>query len=77
MQSAINYLKMSKKIFFNVVFVSDEEPNFPANELLTHNPDCFGWQSDKSNSSFPKEIVLRFHSPSKIYKIQVRHSNEI
>ncbi|XP_059220583.1 centrosomal protein of 104 kDa isoform X2 [Stomoxys calcitrans] len=62
---------MSKKIPFNVVFASDEDPNYPASELNTHGPTVHGWRSAPNSSITPHDIVLRFHKPAKIYRIQL------
>ncbi|KAL7034041.1 hypothetical protein ACKWTF_007830 [Chironomus riparius] len=65
---------MAKKIPFSCVFASDEDlPTYPASELNSHGPHIFGWRSkpDPSLDKSPKEIVLKFHYPAKIYKIQV------
>ncbi|XP_058985538.1 centrosomal protein of 104 kDa isoform X2 [Musca domestica] len=62
---------MSKKIPFNVVFASDEDPNYPASELNTHGPTVHGWRSAPNSTMSPHDIVLRFHKPAKIYRIQL------
>jgi hypothetical protein len=53
----------------------DEElPQYPASELNSHGPSMLGWRSkltDASADLTPKEIVLKFNYPAKIYKIQV------
>ncbi|KAM7354489.1 centrosomal protein of 104 kDa isoform 1-T1 [Cochliomyia hominivorax] len=62
---------MAKKIPFNVVFASDEDPNFPASELNTHGPTVHGWRSAIGSTITPHDIVLRFHKPAKICRIQL------
>ncbi|XP_036321654.1 centrosomal protein of 104 kDa isoform X2 [Rhagoletis pomonella] len=62
---------MAKKISFNVVFASDEDPAFPASELNTHGPTVHGWRSAPGSTITPHDIVLRFHKPAKIYRIQI------
>ncbi|XP_065358170.1 centrosomal protein of 104 kDa isoform X2 [Calliphora vicina] len=62
---------MAKKIPFNVVFASDEDPNFPASELNTHGPTVHGWRSAVGSTITPHDIVLRFHKPAKICRIQL------
>ncbi|XP_037819990.1 centrosomal protein of 104 kDa isoform X1 [Lucilia sericata] len=62
---------MAKKIPFNVVFASDEDPNFPASELNTHGPTVHGWRSAVGSTLTPHDIVLRFHKPAKICRIQL------
>ncbi|XP_053957990.1 centrosomal protein of 104 kDa [Anastrepha ludens] len=62
---------MAKKIPFNVVFASDEDPAFPASELNTHGPTVHGWRSAPHSSITPHDIVLRFHKPAKICRIQI------
>ncbi|CRK99639.1 CLUMA_CG012950, isoform A [Clunio marinus] len=65
---------MAKKIPFSCIFSSDEDlPQYPASELNSHGPSVFGWRSkqDPNNEKAPKEIVLKFQFPAKIYKIQV------
>ncbi|XP_055901824.1 centrosomal protein of 104 kDa isoform X2 [Eupeodes corollae] len=62
---------MAKKIPFNVVFASDEDPSFPASELNSHGPTVHGWRSSPGNNTSPHDIVLRFHRPAKICRIQI------
>lgn len=62
---------MAKKIPFNVVFASDEDPSFPASELNSHGPTVHGWRSSPGNNICPHDIVLRFHKPAKICRIQI------
>lgn len=62
------------KLFSLELSRSDEElPQYPASELNQHGPAQFGWRSkpDANCPAIPKEIVLKFHYPAKIYKIQV------
>ncbi|XP_012160566.1 centrosomal protein of 104 kDa isoform X2 [Ceratitis capitata] len=62
---------MAKKIPFSVVFASDEDPAFPASELNTHGPTVHGWRSAAGSTITPHDIVLRFHKPAKICRIQI------
>ncbi|XP_058124047.1 centrosomal protein of 104 kDa [Anopheles ziemanni] len=62
---------MARKIPFKVVFASDEDTDFPASELNSHNPTVHGWRSNADSSVSPKEIVLRFFNPARIVRIQV------
>ncbi|XP_068139975.1 centrosomal protein of 104 kDa isoform X1 [Drosophila tropicalis] len=62
---------MAKKISFNVVFASDEDNSFPASELNNHGPTVHGWRSSESSSLNTHDIILRFHQPAKIYRIQL------
>ncbi|XP_041448404.1 centrosomal protein of 104 kDa isoform X1 [Drosophila obscura] len=62
---------MAKKIPFNVVFASDEDPNFPASELNTHGPTVHGWRSTVDGNLTTHDIILRFQQPAKIYRIQL------
>ncbi|XP_017849207.1 centrosomal protein of 104 kDa isoform X2 [Drosophila busckii] len=62
---------MAKKISFNVVFASDEDASFPASELNNHGPTVHGWRSAVSSGLNTHDIVLRFHQPAKIYRIQL------
>ncbi|KRG03228.1 centrosomal protein of 104 kDa isoform X1 [Drosophila mojavensis] len=62
---------MAKKIPFNVVFASDEDPGFPASELNTHGPTVHGWRSAVDSGVSTHDIILRFHQPAKIYRIQL------
>ncbi|XP_067620255.1 centrosomal protein of 104 kDa isoform X2 [Eurosta solidaginis] len=62
---------MAKKIPFNVVFASDEDATFPASELNTHGPTVHGWRSAPGSTITPHDIVLRFHKPAKICRIQI------
>ncbi|XP_038111335.1 centrosomal protein of 104 kDa isoform X1 [Culex quinquefasciatus] len=62
---------MAKKIPFKVVFASDEDSDYPASELNSHSPTVHGWRSNSSSPVTPKEIVLRFFNPARIYRIQV------
>ncbi|XP_030376803.1 centrosomal protein of 104 kDa [Scaptodrosophila lebanonensis] len=62
---------MAKKIPFNVVFASDEDPNYPASELNTHGPTVHGWRSAADCSLKTHDIIMRFHQPAKIYRIQL------
>lgn len=50
---------------------ADEESEFPSSELNTHGPTVIGWRSHSDNTITPKEIVLRFHKPAVICRIQV------
>lgn len=52
----------------------DEDLLYPASELNSHShgPDVLGWRSKNSgDDKSPKEIVLKFHFPATIQKIQV------
>ncbi|XP_018794859.1 PREDICTED: centrosomal protein of 104 kDa isoform X1 [Bactrocera latifrons] len=49
----------------------DEDPAFPASELNTHGPTVHGWRSAPGNTITPHDIVLRFHRPAKICRIQI------
>ncbi|KAH8249202.1 hypothetical protein KR032_007184 [Drosophila birchii] len=62
---------MAKKIPFNVVFASDEDVSFPASELNTHGPTVHGWRSAPDSGLTTHDIILRFHQPAKIYRIQL------
>ncbi|XP_020810295.1 centrosomal protein of 104 kDa isoform X1 [Drosophila serrata] len=62
---------MAKKIPFNVVFASDEDVSFPASELNTHGPTVHGWRSATDSGLTTHDIILRFHQPAKIYRIQL------
>ncbi|XP_023163035.2 centrosomal protein of 104 kDa isoform X2 [Drosophila hydei] len=62
---------MAKKIPFNVVFASDEDAGFPASELNTHGPTVHGWRSAVDSGVSTHDIILRFHQPAKIYRIQL------
>jgi centrosomal protein CEP104 len=60
--------------FFGFFEILDEDsPQYVASELNSHGPSSLGWRSkpDEANERNPKEIVLKFHYPAKIYKIQV------
>ncbi|XP_073821254.1 centrosomal protein of 104 kDa [Musca autumnalis] len=48
-----------------------EDPNYPASELNTHGPTVHGWRSAPNSTITPHDIVLRFHKPAKIYRIQI------
>lgn len=50
---------------------ADEEPEFPSSELNSHGPTVVGWRSRLDSTISPKEIILRFHSPAVICRIQV------
>ncbi|XP_055372209.1 centrosomal protein of 104 kDa isoform X2 [Condylostylus longicornis] len=62
---------MARKISFNVVFASDEDPSFPSSELNSHGPSVHGWRSLPGSTITPHDIVLRFHKPAQICRIQV------
>ncbi|XP_034471627.1 centrosomal protein of 104 kDa [Drosophila innubila] len=62
---------MAKKIPFNVVFATDEDAAFPASELNTHGPTVHGWRSAAGSEVGTHDIILRFHQPAKIYRIQL------
>ncbi|XP_037958255.1 centrosomal protein of 104 kDa isoform X2 [Teleopsis dalmanni] len=62
---------MARKIPFNVVFASDEDPSFPASELNSHGPTVHGWRSASNSTINPHDIILRFHRPTKICRIQI------
>ncbi|CAD7086006.1 unnamed protein product [Hermetia illucens] len=62
---------MARKIPFNVVFASGEDPDFPASELNTHGPTVHGWRSPPESATTPFDIILRFQKPAKICRIQV------
>uniref|UniRef100_A0AAG5DUW0 TOG domain-containing protein n=1 Tax=Anopheles atroparvus TaxID=41427 RepID=A0AAG5DUW0_ANOAO len=62
---------MARKIPFKVVFASDEDTDYPASELNSHNPTVHGWRSNAESTVSPKEIVLRFFNPARIVRIQV------
>ncbi|KAH8283064.1 hypothetical protein KR054_011978 [Drosophila jambulina] len=62
---------MAKKIPFNVVFATDEDVAFPASELNTHGPTVHGWRSAPDSGLTTHDIILRFHQPAKIYRIQL------
>lgn len=54
-----------------VPFLSDEDPDYPASELNTHGPTVHGWRSNVNCTSYPQELILKFHSPSSVARIQV------
>ena len=56
-------------IYFH--YLTDEDPNFPASELNTHGPTVHGWRSSIGSTITPHDIVLRFHKPAKICRIQL------
>jgi len=57
----------------NFVSTDEDSPQFVASELNSQSPTSLGWRSkpDEANEKTPKEIVLKFHYPAKIFKIQV------
>ncbi|TMW54427.1 hypothetical protein DOY81_000419 [Sarcophaga bullata] len=58
-------------ILFCFLYLTDEDPNFPASELNTHGPTVHGWRSAIGSTITPHDIVLRFHKPAKICRIQL------
>ncbi|KAG4074994.1 hypothetical protein HA402_014573 [Bradysia odoriphaga] len=62
---------MAKRIPFNVIFVSDEDLDFPSNELNSHGPTVQGWRNHPESVIPNQEIILRLHNPAQICRIQV------
>ncbi|XP_055681198.1 centrosomal protein of 104 kDa isoform X1 [Lutzomyia longipalpis] len=62
---------MARKIPFSVIFATDEDPNFPASELNSHGPTVQGWHSSANSKVNPQEIILKFHHPARVCRIQV------
>lgn len=52
-------------------FLLDEDAGFPASELNTHGPTVHGWRSAVDSGVSTHDIILRFHQPAKIYRIQL------
>ncbi|KAM8714963.1 hypothetical protein ACLKA7_002071 [Drosophila subpalustris] len=48
-----------------------EDSCFPASELNTHGPTVHGWRSAVGSGLGTHDIILRFHQPAKIYRIQL------
>ncbi|XP_017773624.1 PREDICTED: centrosomal protein of 104 kDa isoform X2 [Nicrophorus vespilloides] len=61
---------MPKQIEFSVVYVTDEDPKFKANELNNHGPTVKGWQSQK-NCDYPQEIIIQLAKRCYLSKIQL------
>ncbi|EZA61106.1 hypothetical protein X777_08318 [Ooceraea biroi] len=51
-------------------FVKGEEDRHSSLELNVHGPTVRGWQSAR-NCTYPQELILRLHSPTKLTRIQV------
>ncbi|XP_059615922.1 centrosomal protein of 104 kDa isoform X2 [Phlebotomus argentipes] len=62
---------MAKKIPFSVIFATDEDSAFPASELNGHGPTVLGWRSSANSKIQPQELILKFHRPAKVCRIQV------
>ncbi|GAB0096765.1 Angiotensin-converting enzyme [Sergentomyia squamirostris] len=62
---------MAKKIPFSVIFATDEDSTFPANELNTHGPTVQGWRSSANSIVHPQELILKFQYPARVCRIQV------
>lgn len=50
---------------------ADEDAGFAASELNTHGPTVHGWRSAAGSGLGTHDIILRFHQPAKIYRIQL------
>lgn len=61
---------MPRKVGFNVVYATSEEDRHSSLELNVHGPTVRGWQSAR-NCTYPQELVLRLHGPTKLTRIQV------
>ncbi|XP_011351568.1 centrosomal protein of 104 kDa isoform X4 [Ooceraea biroi] len=61
---------MPRKVGFNVVYATSEEDRHSSLELNVHGPTVRGWQSAR-NCTYPQELILRLHSPTKLTRIQV------
>ncbi|XP_022908235.1 centrosomal protein of 104 kDa [Onthophagus taurus] len=61
---------MPKKINFNVIFATDEDPKYKSSELNIHSPTVKGWQSSK-NCDFPQEIVVQLEKRCALDKVQI------
>ncbi|KAL6434985.1 hypothetical protein ACFW04_005258 [Cataglyphis niger] len=61
---------MPRKVGFNVVYATSEEDRHSSLELNVHGPTVRGWQSAR-NCTYPQELILRLHGPTKLTRIQV------
>jgi centrosomal protein CEP104 len=48
-----------RKLSFQVVFASGEDPDYPVTELNFHSPQTRGWQSPRF-CEYPQEIGIQF-----------------
>ncbi|KAH8405097.1 hypothetical protein KR222_001317, partial [Zaprionus bogoriensis] len=58
-------------LLLNTLRIADEDAGFPASELNTHGPTVHGWRSALDSGLGTHDIILRFHQPAKIYRIQL------
>ncbi|XP_050305639.1 centrosomal protein of 104 kDa isoform X2 [Anthonomus grandis grandis] len=61
---------MPRKICFNAVSATSEDPKYRLIELNSHGPTVKGWQSGK-NCEYPQEIILQLERKCVLEKIQI------
>ncbi|KAA0149046.1 hypothetical protein FNF31_07287 [Cafeteria roenbergensis] len=68
----------SRKLRFEVAFVSGQDPEYPASELNVHSPETRGWASPQF-SEFPVELGLKFlRAPVRMQQLQIlSHQSKI
>eukprot|EP00798_Chlamydomonas_sp_ICE-L_P023111 gene23111-30312_t len=59
-----------QKLRFTLVHFSEEEPDYPARELLYHSPATKGWSSPRF-CQYPQELGFKLEAVSKIHQIQI------
>ena len=57
------------KLKYRIISCTSEDPEFPANELLTPSPQSRGWQSMRF-CDYPQEMTLQFMGPIRLRQIQ-------
>lgn len=64
-----NNPQVGQKLKFRVVDISGEDPEYPANELLSQSPQSKGWQSPRF-CDWPQYITLQFVNPVMLKQLQ-------
>ena len=65
------------KLPFNIISVSGEDPDYPAEDLNESSPESKGWQSARF-CEYPQELVLEFLTGVRIQQLQLlSHQSKI